>query len=180
LGEILITGNAVVLTMGGIILFCMVPKVRRAVATAIKPFQKAMHDAIEVLDEDGDGDVSIFELLSASKEKRKTAMHDLMHGISETAQNFEDLALHQNEGDGGTNPAGEDRPRRQRHRKRKKERKKQRKKQQATEDLATNGSDGKEKPASAPPTAVGNVQPSEPATDWAGGDEEELGDVEWL
>ncbi len=81
LGDVLIQGTVAVLLYGAITLFCMAPAVR-----------KAIDDAIAVLDEDGDGDVSIFEMMTASKEKRREAMQDLMSGAAKAAGNFEELA----------------------------------------------------------------------------------------
>ena len=88
-GEVLITGNTTALVYGGIVMICMAPSVRRFVERTSRPFRKALDDAITVLDEDGDGDVSIFEVMTASSAKRNKAIREVMHGASETLQNVE-------------------------------------------------------------------------------------------
>jgi hypothetical protein len=91
----LIAGNILVFTYAIILLFCMLPPVRKAVEIATRPFRRALDDAIAVLDDDGDGDVSVFEMLTASKEKRKQAMSSIMAGAKATLNNFEELAEHE-------------------------------------------------------------------------------------
>ena len=48
---------------------------------------------MNLLDEDGDGEVSIFEMMHASKAKRAEAVRALEHGASETISNLEELVV---------------------------------------------------------------------------------------
>ena len=59
----------------------------------IQPFRKAIDEAISVLDEDGDGDVSLFEIMTSNSAQRAAALHTLEHGLSETAHNLGELIV---------------------------------------------------------------------------------------